>query len=262
MSDTTIRSRSNPLLKRIGAIQAGREPATLVLEGDRLIDDARAAGHALEIVLVDESRPARAAELERARVPSRLVEAGLLQRVSALKTSPGILALCPTPAPVDLAALAVGPRTLVLVVAGVADPGNLGALARAAEALGATALVCARGGASPWNEKALRGSMGSLLRLPVVRDADSDAVAATLAARGVRQVAAATRGGADPRRFDWRGPLALWIGAETGDLPASAARFETLTIPIRAAVESLNVTVAAALLLFASGRVDAGEGGG
>ena len=253
-------SRSNPLLKRVGAVHAGREPGTIVLEGDRLIDDALRAGHRVEVVLVDEDRAERTAELERARVPVQPVEAGLLQRVSALKTSPGILALCPAPAPVAVDALELSARTLLLVVAGVADPGNLGALARAAEAFGAEALVVARGGASPWNEKALRGSMGSLLRLPVAADLDAETIASSLARRGVRQVAAATRAGADPRRFDWKGPIALWVGAETGALPEVARGFETVTIPTTGDVESLNVTVAAALLLFTSGRADERDG--
>ena len=142
----------------------------------------------------------------------------------------------------------------MLVVAGVADPGNVGALARCAEAFGARAIVFAKGGASPWNEKALRGSMGSLLRVPVSYGASAETIAHELESRGVRQIVAATRGGKDPRAFDWDGPLALWITSETGALPPAASTFEKLTIPMAGRAESLNVTVAAALLLFASGR--------
>jgi TrmH family RNA methyltransferase len=159
------------------------------------------------------------------------------------------------PPAVDLAKIPLDERALLLVVAGVADPGNLGALARSAEAFGARALLVARGGASPWNEKALRGSMGSLLRLPVGHGTDAEAIARALAARKVRQVSAATRGGEPLESFDWRGPIALWMGSETGALPASARAFERVTIPMAGEVESLNVAVAAALLLHASGRV-------
>ena len=251
----TIRSRSNPLLRRVGAVRAGREPGTLLLEGERLVADALRAGHRPEIALVGESRRERGAELAREGLRVQLVEDGLLQKVSALKTSPGVLALCPAPAARPLDALALAVDALVVVVAGVADPGNLGAIARAAEAFGAGALVALRGGASPWGEKALRGSMGSLLRMPVVAEADAEEVARTLERLDFRQVAAATRGGADPRRFDWSGRVALWVAGETGGLPPVAARREPLTIPIAPAVESLNVAVAGALLLFQAGRV-------
>jgi len=252
--DAIIRSRENPLLKRVGGILAGREPETLVLEGDRLVDDALAAGRVVEAVLIAESRAERAAELAGRGASVRRVQDELLARVSRLTAPPGILALGPVPANVSLASLALDARTLLLVVAGVADPGNLGALSRSAEAFGAQALLVVRGGASPWSEKALRGSMGSLLRLPVAAGLEAAELARELEQRGVRQVSAATRGGADPLHFDWSGPLALWITGETGQLPAAAARFEGLTIAMRAGVESLNVTVAASLLLFCAGR--------
>jgi tRNA G18 (ribose-2'-O)-methylase SpoU len=119
------------------------------------------------------------------------------------------------------------------------------------------AIVIARGGASPWNDKALRGSMGSLLRIPVSFGASAEEIASELETRGIRQVSAATRGGADPLEFDWRGPCALWISGETGALPAAAKKFDALTIPMSGDVESLNVTVAAAVLLYASRRANA-----
>jgi TrmH family RNA methyltransferase len=253
-ADSTIRSRANPLLKRAGAVLAGLEPETIALEGDRLVDDALKAGIVLEAVLLAEERADRAVELLRRGQPVRLVEGALLGRVSHLKTSPGILALAPAPAAFDLSRLSLDERSLVLVASGVADPGNLGALARSAEAFGAQALLVARGGASPWSDKALRGSMGSLLRLRVGYGVEPEALATSLERRSVRQVCAATRGGKDPRDFDWRGPIALWMGSETGSLPEAARRFEPVTIPMAGEVESLNVTVAASLLLYASGR--------
>lgn len=254
-ANETIRSRANPLLKRAGAILAGQEPGTIALEGDRLVDDALAAGVAIETILIADDREERAAALERSVRTVRRVEAELLARVSGLASSPGILALAPAPPTIDLARFPVDERTLFLVAAGVADPGNLGALARSAEAFGARALLVARGGASPWSAKALRGSMGSLLRLPVGHGVAVEEIARALATRGVRQVCAATRGGAPLRAFDWRGPIALWMGSETGSLPESARGFERVTIPMAGQVESLNVAVAASLLLHASGRV-------
>lgn len=249
-SDATIRSRENPLLKRVGAVLAGRESGMLALEGDRLVDDALGAGLACEVVLVSDEREERARELELRSVSVRRVAADVLARLSALKTSPGIVALCAAPSSRSIGGLALDPRSLILVVDGIADPGNLGALARSAEAFGAAAVCLARGGASPWNEKALRGSMGSLLRLPVVAGMERAELLAALAARGVHQVRAGTRGGVDPARFDWRGPVAVWISGETGSEAAEQRALATLTIPIARGVESLNVAVAASLLLY------------
>lgn len=259
-ADTPIRSKQNPIIKRIGAVRAGLEPQTVIIEGDRLVDDAIDAGIEIEVVLVGDDRAQRAEDLGRRRQPVQLVDHELMERISGLKSAPGSLALCAAPASLELERLAIDGRTLLLVAAGVADPGNLGALARSAEAFGAHALIVARGGASPWNERALRGSMGSLLRLPVAHGLEADQIARTLSSRGVRQVYAATRGGHDAHRFDWKGPLAIWVSGETGALPPSMQRFEPVTIPMAPPVESLNVAVAAAILLFASGRTAAVKG--
>jgi len=250
-----IRSGANAHLKRIGAARAGKEPGVLVLEGERLIADAARAGARLDLLLVAEGRAEPPAAIVASARETRRVAAALMERLSALVTSPGLLALGVAPPAPRLRDLVAGPRSLLLVAAGVADPGNLGALARSAEAAGAAGLVVISGGASPWNEKALRGSMGSLLRVPVVAGAAAETIARDLGERGVRQVAAATRGGVAAQRFDWSGRVALWIGGETGELPAACAGFERVSIPMAGEVESLNVTVAASLLLFAAGRV-------
>ena len=112
------------------------------------------------------------------------------------------------------------------------------------------------GGCSPWNEKALRGSMGSLLRLPVLRPAAAPEAVARLGSLGFRQVRAATRDGTPLERFDWSGRIALWFSSETGGLPAEldAHAFEDVSIAMAGGVESLNVTAAAAILLHAAAR--------
>ncbi len=243
---------------------AGRERGLLLLEGERLVFEGLAAGHKsgsassleLELLLVSEQRPELAQQLASGPAAHRLqlVEGSLLDRVSALKSSPGVLALFRVPRSRTLADLEIGPSSLLLVVAGLADPGNLGALARSAEAAGAQALVVVEGGVSPWNEKALRGSMGSLLRLPIVRVPGARELGRDLEERGVHQLVAATRAGAGLWEFPWRGPAALWVGGETGALPDVCHGFDRVTIPMAGAVESLNVTVAASLILYTAGH--------
>ncbi len=246
------------MLKRARAAAAGREPGLLVLEGDRLVDEARRAGFVLEAVLVAEERGERLAELARAGLEVRAVQASVLAGASALESSPGCLALAREPAARTVTELALPADALLVVAAGIQDPGNLGALARTAEAAGAAALVVTRGGCRPWNAKALRGSMGSLLRLPLAELAPTRAAVTELAALGFRQVCARTRGGRRFDRFDWSGRVALWLTAETGGFPgelaAAADGFEGVSIPMAGAAESLNVGAAAAVLLFAAGR--------
>jgi len=236
-------------------VRAGKERELVLLEGARLVADAHAAGLALELVLVSEGRAAASTEVLALADEGRIVADELLQRLSALETSPGVLALAQRPRAlrledVELPAL----ESLVLVVAGVADPGNLGALARSAEAAGAHALVVVQGSARPFSEKALRGSMGSLLRLPVIEVEDAQACLAALAARGLRQVCASIGDGEPYTTFDFAGPLALWLPGEVGEAGTALAELPRLRIPMAGRVESLNVTVAASLLLFAAGR--------
>jgi TrmH family RNA methyltransferase len=254
---STIRSTSNPKWKRVGAVLAGKDREHMVLEGDRLVEDAVSAGVALDAVFVEESRESLAQEWLDRGLPVFTVERKLVEKASGLVTPPGAIAVAARPREPglsELQALATAPRALVLVAAGVSDPGNLGALARSAEAAGATALVALEGCASPWNAKSLRGSMGSLLRVPVVEGESPAEVARVLAHAGARQLRAETRGGASFADLDWSGPIALWIASETGRHPEVAASFESVSVPMRGEAESLNVAVAASILLFAAGR--------
>jgi TrmH family RNA methyltransferase len=262
-TDETIRSRANPLVKRVRAAAAGRADGELLLEGDRLVDDALDAGLELEVVLVAEGRAERLAALRGRRATVRVVAAGVLDGAGTLGHAPGCIALAPVPPAPTVAELDLPPDALLVVAAGIQDPGNLGALARTAEAAGATALLVVRGGCRPWNPRALRGSMGSLLRLPVLEVEPGPELVAALSERGARHVRASTRAGASHATFDWDGRVALWLSGETGELPAplvaASAAFEVVSIPIARRVESLNVTAAAAVLLFSAGRVRAAE---
>lgn len=252
-----IRSATNAALQRVRLVASGKEKSLILLEGERLIDEAHRTGLGIEGLLVDEDHADLQTRWEVAGLHSRLVARGLLKRFGTLTQSPGCLALARVPVEPDLDELLGHLKTgLVLVVAGVSDPGNLGAVARTAEAAGVRVLIVLPGGASPWNQKALRGSMGSLLRLPVVRPSSAGEAASTLARLGFRQVRAATRDGTDYRDIDWSGRIALWLSSETGALPAATAEFEGVSIPMRGNTESLNVGAAAAILLFAasSGR--------
>lgn len=248
-TDDPIRSRQNPLLKRARAVSAGREPGVMLLEGERLILDAAASGCAFESVLI-ELRAAVPEELSDHPGLRRVIDGGL-QGIGSLKHSPGALALAREPERASPARVADEPGGLWLCAAGLSDPTNLGAAARAAEAAGASGLIVARGGVHPFHPRAIRASMGSLLRLPVVEVESKGA----LDIEGVHHRFAATRGGVDFRRASWPRPLVLWMGDERGTpllTPPKSA--EPVSIPMAGRAESLNAATAAAILLFEAAR--------
>ena len=146
---------------------------------------------------------------------------------------------------------------------GIQDPGNVGTLIRSSEAAGATGFVATGGTAHPFGWKALRGAMGSSLRLPVARVADPQDALRMLRAQGLRLVALAADGDADLYQADLDGPLAVCAGAEGAGLPDSVMALADLRIriPMHPPVESLNVGVAASLVLFEIARQRRSTGG-
>jgi TrmH family RNA methyltransferase len=148
-------------------------------------------------------------------------------------------------------ALARAPQ-LVLLLCDVQDPGNVGAIVRAADGCGATGVIASEATADPFGWKALRGSMGSAFRIPVAPRQPLDRAVAAARARGVQVYAAVPRDGTPLPRCDLRRPSAVLLGGEgagIGELILAAAD-EPLTIPMRGGVESLNVATAAALVTY------------
>ena len=256
----SIRSSSNGAFRRAREVSRGKSEGQILLEGARLVGDALKAGFALEAVWVREDRLNELDGLELGSVPCYAAPAALYDRLGSVKSPPPLLALAGAPKAVDLRDLDHGGEPLALVVAGVQDPGNLGALARSAEAAGARFLVHIDLGARPFSPKALRGSMGSLLRLPVVTIATADGARQELEALGYRNLCAKTRGGQEMNRANWSGKIALWVSGETGAEPEAMDSMEGVTIHLAGEVESLNAAVAASILLFAAGRVKAPGG--
>jgi RNA methyltransferase, TrmH family len=260
-SNEPIRSRSNPLLKRLRALkQQGIAGDLMLLEGATLIEEALSAGVGIIEVAVsalagqsDRSRAILRSLEERGITPRRLDDA-LLASLSEVETSQGFLAVARRPR-FDEEALFRG-QPLILVAASIQNPGNVGALLRVAEAAGATGVYLTRGSADPYSWKALRGGMGSAFRLPCIAQVDAEGVLARLQQRRVPSVATVASGGAPYDEVGLGRPLALWLGNEGAGLPSELVRRveRRVTIPMASPVESLNVAVAAALLLYESER--------
>lgn len=265
-----VTSRRHPIVADCRALARGRGdlPDRVLLDGIHLVEEAVKAGLLVETAAIDEAMLARP---EGSALANALTEAGadvvsvtrpVLEALSPVTTPSGIVAIAHRPG-YSLEAVLSHPPQLAVVGVDIQDPGNLGAIARTAEAAGATGLVLCGASADPFGWKALRGSMGSLLRLPAVaRIPWPEAVAAARAA-GVAVVATLPRGGKPPDETDLTGPVAFLLGGEGPGLPpeAAAAADVAVSILMRPQVESLNVSVAAALLVYEAARQRKTKGG-
>jgi RNA methyltransferase, TrmH family len=143
----------------------------------------------------------------------------------------------------------------LLIVSGLQDPGNLGTIIRSAEAFGAAGVFLTEGTVSPYNSKVLRGSAGSIFRLPLAKIASAELIP-LLRAKGVRLLATSSHKGAPLAEANWHPPIAIFIGGEGAGLPREILHQmdETLVIPQSEPVESLNAGVAASIVLYEAAR--------
>lgn len=256
----TITSRHHAFVQKARQVARGDEQLA-VLDGWHLIRDAVDAGIVLESVAItaeahDEAQvQPYAARLADAGTPVLRVTSAVMQALSPVRTPSGVVALA-RQRPADETRLFTPPPALVLVCVDMQDPGNVGATIRAAEAGGATGVWLTGESADPWGWKALRAAMGSTFRLPVLRLPGIGDVCARLRARGVRLVATVPRSGLPMHEVDLRGPTALLLGGEGHGLGADllAAADAGISIPMQPPVESLNVAVAAGLLVYEARR--------
>lgn len=259
-----ITSRHNPLVGRFRTLAEAPDPAgtQLLLDGVHLVRDARASGLAFEIVAV--SSTSLRGDTEEGRLAQSLADAGVdvveaadevFDALSPVKTPSGIAAIAARRA-VSAAEICARPDALVLMIVDVQEPGNVGAVLRAGEAGGATGAFVCGVSAHPFSWKAIRGSMGSALRLPVVAGLSTTDALECFRNTDVRTIAAIPRGGEDPDTADWRGKIALILGGEGPGLRMEvlAECDATVSIPMAKTVDSLNVAVAAAVLVYAARR--------
>jgi RNA methyltransferase, TrmH family len=256
----TVISRQNPLVKRFIAARLGRERRLLFVEGVRLVEEAVRSGLGVEAVaygrrLLDTERGRALLEtLKTLSCRGAFLSDALLKTVCDVETSQGVALLARRPH-YDLDPLSA-PAPLLVFADGLQDPGNVGALIRTAEAAGAGGFITARGSADPFQVKSLRAAAGAAFRLPVVAGQPRAAVIAFLRAAGIRIVAADARASIHFAEYDWRQPVALWLGSEGNGLAAGADEMADakVFIPMSGAAESLNVTVAASLILYEAFR--------
>lgn len=234
----------------------------LLLDGVHLVRDARAAGLEFEVVAVaaahldaDTEEGTLARGLAHEGVELLTAGADAFPAMSPVRTPSGMVAIARRQA-TDAASICGVPDAFILVAVGVQDPGNLGSVVRAAEAGGVTGVMVCGSSANPFSWKALRGSMGSALRLPIVAGLPLSSVMACLAQYGARTIAAVPRGGRSQDEVAWTGRVGLILGGEGQGLgdDLTATCDDRVTIPMAAPVESLNVAASAAILVYAARR--------
>jgi RNA methyltransferase, TrmH family len=248
-------------IKRLRALarRAARQETGLFLaEGVRLVEDLLVSSIELEVAVIlpsleDTPRGAALVEALRSRVRVERVAEHELAHIAGTETPQGVVVAARIPR-VGLGDVPLAGRMLVVLLDAVQDPGNFGTIVRSADAFGAGVVVALPGTVDPWNPKAVRSAAGSSLRVPIV-EADADAAVAHLRGAGFRILGAA----ADGRPAEALEPAArtaLVLGNEGAGLGAATRAMidEVVAVPIRGAAESLNVGVAAGILLYLLSR--------
>ncbi len=249
-----ITSTQNSRVKLAASLQAKaklrRSERKLVLEGTRLISDALEQGKQPQFVLYD---PARAdydliARLQRGKSQLLQVSPEIINHVSDTQNPQGIAAVFSIPYP----DLPKNPQR-VLILDAIREPGNMGTILRTAGAAGTEIVLLAPGCVDPYNPKAVRSGMGAHFRVPIVEvkwyevQAYCEELNIYLAA-----------GEGQTRHFDvdWTKPWALVIGNEAHGIADEARKLQatSISIPMANATESLNASMAAAVILFEAQR--------
>lgn len=260
-----ISSRQHPIVKEFRELARGAGPLML-LDGWHLLAEAAAANVAVEKIAI--CGPPTGTEqrvVDRLRSNGALVvdvTGSVLNALSPVNSPTGVVASARIPAVASVSVLAPAPA-LVLAAARLQDPGNAGAIIRSAAAARATGVVLDELSADPWGWKALRASMGSAFHLPVLRSRAIGALIDEWRGSGVRIVATVPRGGVSMYDIDFTVPTALLLGGEGAGLSneLTAASDTRVSIPMHAAIESLNAAVAAAVLLYEAQRQRNRRGG-
>jgi TrmH family RNA methyltransferase len=259
-----IQSKQNARLKELRRALAhpGREKRSLAgIEGPNLLEEALRAGLRVECVFVAQGSEGL---LEGLKLPREteilLLPKELLDSALTTEAPQAIAALVETP---DWAweQLLGSTAPLVVVLAGLQDPGNLGTILRSAEAFGADGVLSLPGTVSAWNPKAVRASAGSVFRIPLIAASAEDGFE-RLRAAGVTIWTTAVQGAEPAGGVNLAGPVALVIGNEGNGVAEDVAAQANgaVTIPCPGPVESLNAAVAASVLLYEASRQRSGPG--
>ncbi|MBC7542366.1 MAG: RNA methyltransferase [Candidatus Sericytochromatia bacterium] len=241
-----LTSRQHPLVKRLAGLQLKKirkETGLFLIEGPKLLQEAISAGLAPEVILAIPELAGSWAD----HPAYQPVSLDVMAKIASTDTPPPVLAAAPIidrPLPAN--------ADLIVFLDDLQDPGNLGTILRVAEAAGASQIMLSPGCVDPYNPKVVRGTMGSLFRLPWRQVDDTVAALATLREAGWQIVATTLDAPVRIDRMTWGDRVVLLIGQEGRGLSEACREAATaaVSIPMRAPVESLNAAVATAALLY------------
>ena len=258
-----ITSRDNALLRQARAVRDAKIEELIFIEGLRLCQEAQRSNLQIEAVIVSEEllRKERAAhaiaELSRLSKRTASVSEKLLESISYTKTPQGIIVLARRPdSSEDRLNASLTSNSLLVVLHQINNPVNVGAILRTAEAAGATAVITTRHTSDPLSPKSLRGAMGSAFRLPIWSGPSYDEAIEWCRAHSVATVCADIEGDTAYTDLDWTKATALLLGPESTGFTAEELMLadRKVRIPMKGSAESLNVSVAAGILLFEAAR--------
>jgi TrmH family RNA methyltransferase len=262
--DQTGLSRRNRRVQRVRRLLRSRSDRAaeraFVVEGAKLVAAALDSGAAVQAVYC---RPGAVdaqvvGQAERAGARVEVLAPGVMERVADVATPQAVLAVVGF---VDVGLDSLAPASLVVVCAGVRDPGNLGTILRSAAAAGADGVVCCEGTVDVYNPKVVRSSAGALFQVPVAVAGDAGQVLDRLGEWGLSRLAGVVRGGRDHTSVDLSRPCAFVLGNEAGGLPGRLLDMadDQVTVQMPGGAESLNVAMAATLLCFEAARQRRGK---
>jgi len=258
-----INSRDNSLLRQARAVRDRKVEELIYVEGLRLCEEAQRSNLKIEAVIVSEEllRKERAAhaitELSRISKRTASVSEKLLESISYTKTPQGIVVLAERPeSSQEHLAGSLAANPLLVVLHQINNPVNVGAILRTAEAAGATGVITTKNTSDPFSPKSLRGAMGSAFRLPIWSGPAFDETVEWCRERGITAVCADAEAHTDYTDFDWTTANALMLGPESTGFTAEELMNadRSVRISMKGMAESLNVSVAAGILLFEAAR--------
>jgi TrmH family RNA methyltransferase len=256
-----IEGRHNPRLKELRRAFSQSEltdSGACAIEGVRVIEEAIRSGLRFEAVFFSQSAENRAERLLPqigAKVETLLVPDALFTSAVPTESPQGVAALVRLKQFSLDDVLRYAEQSIVIAVAGIQDPGNLGTIIRSSEAFGAAGVLVGENTVSPLNPKVIRASAGSFFRLPVVQAQLTDAVTQARD-RGIRWLATSSHKGTLVHDTDLSRPTAVLIGSEGAGISRDlmAQMDEVIAIPQQPQVESLNAGVAASIVLYEAAR--------
>jgi len=258
-----ITSRDNSLLQNARAVRDGKVDELIYVEGLRLADEALRSGLIIEAVIYSEQIARKESAAKFIATVSGVahrtasVSEKLLESISYTKTPQGIVVLAQRPeSSVQQLIEALDSNSLLVILHQINNPVNVGAILRTAEAAGVAGVITTLHTTDPFSPKSLRGAMGSAFRLPIWRDAEYLEAIDWCHHRKILTICTDASGQTPYTSIDWTNSAALILGPESTGLEESelTAAQKIIAIPMHGEVESLNVSVAAAIVLFEAAR--------